>query len=75
MGQRGTLFRSAFTNQPVCAPARATLFTGQYPENSLTVNECVSQINLCPSSGKLRSPPSLEIISSCPPFCIQERIS
>ncbi len=32
MARRGTLFRSAFVNQPVCAPARATLFTGQYPE-------------------------------------------
>ncbi len=29
----GALFRSAFVNQPVCAPARATMFTGQYPEH------------------------------------------
>jgi arylsulfatase A-like enzyme len=32
MARRGTLFRSAFASQPVCAPARATMFTGQYPE-------------------------------------------
>ena len=32
MAKRGTLFRSAFCTQPVCAPARATMFTGQYPE-------------------------------------------
>ena len=32
MARKGTLFRSAFVNQPVCAPARATMFTGQYPE-------------------------------------------
>jgi arylsulfatase A-like enzyme len=32
MAKRGTLFRCAMANQPVCAPARATLFTGQYPE-------------------------------------------
>jgi arylsulfatase A-like enzyme len=31
MAGRGVLFRSAFCNQPVCAPARASLFTGQYP--------------------------------------------
>ncbi|HTS61660.1 MAG TPA: sulfatase-like hydrolase/transferase [Candidatus Acidoferrales bacterium] len=31
MASRGVLFRNAFTNQPVCAPARATLFSGQYP--------------------------------------------
>ncbi len=31
MASRGVLFRSAFTNQPVCAPARASIFTGQYP--------------------------------------------
>src|SRR5947199_7308324 len=32
MARRGTLFRNAFASQPVCAPARATIFTGQYPE-------------------------------------------
>jgi arylsulfatase A-like enzyme len=31
MAQRGVMFRSAFCNQPVCAPARASIFTGQYP--------------------------------------------
>src|SRR5947209_11470720 len=32
LARRGTLFRNAFSSQPVCAPARATIFTGQYPE-------------------------------------------
>jgi arylsulfatase A-like enzyme len=31
MASRGVIFRNAFSNQPVCAPARATIFTGQYP--------------------------------------------
>ena len=31
IARRGTLFRSAICNQPVCAPARACMFTGQYP--------------------------------------------
>ena len=31
MAKRGVLFRSAISNQPVCAPARGSLFTGQYP--------------------------------------------
>src|SRR4051794_33148933 len=31
MASRGCLFRSAISNQPVCAPARASMFTGQYP--------------------------------------------
>lgn len=31
MGRRGTLYRNMFTNQPVCSPSRACLFTGQYP--------------------------------------------
>ena len=31
MAADGVLFRSAFCNQPVCAPARASMFTGQYP--------------------------------------------
>jgi arylsulfatase A-like enzyme len=31
MARQGTMFSSAFCNQPVCAPARASMFTGQYP--------------------------------------------
>lgn len=31
MAREGTFFESAFCNQPVCAPARATIFTSQYP--------------------------------------------
>ena len=31
MAQRGVLFRNAFCSQPVCAPARASIFTGQTP--------------------------------------------
>lgn len=31
MARRGVMFRSAFCNQPVCAPARGSIFTGQYP--------------------------------------------
>ncbi|MGA3325396.1 MAG: sulfatase-like hydrolase/transferase [Terriglobia bacterium] len=30
MARQGTLFRSHIANQPVCAPSRANLFTGQY---------------------------------------------
>ena len=31
MAQRGVMFRNAFAAQPVCAPARACIITGQYP--------------------------------------------
>jgi arylsulfatase A-like enzyme len=31
MAAGGVLFRSAYCNQPVCAPARGSIFTGQYP--------------------------------------------
>ncbi len=31
MASRGVMFRNAFANQPVCAPARGSIFTGQYP--------------------------------------------
>jgi arylsulfatase A-like enzyme len=31
MARQGVLFRSAICNQPVCAPTRASMFTGQYP--------------------------------------------
>ena len=30
MARQGTLYRNAFTNQPVCSPSRACFFTGQY---------------------------------------------
>ncbi len=30
MWRRGTAFQNAMTNQPLCSPARACLFTGQY---------------------------------------------
>jgi arylsulfatase A-like enzyme len=33
MARRGVLFRNAFCNQPVCAPARGCMFTSQYPWN------------------------------------------
>ena len=32
LARRGTLFRSAIVNHPVCAPARGCFFTGQYEE-------------------------------------------
>jgi len=31
MGRRGVVFTQAIANQPVCAPARASIFTSQYP--------------------------------------------
>ena len=31
MAGRGVMFRNAMANQPVCAPARGSMFTGQYP--------------------------------------------
>ncbi|HEX4749082.1 MAG TPA: sulfatase-like hydrolase/transferase [Bryobacteraceae bacterium] len=32
MARRGIIFQSAMCSQPVCAPTRASIFTGQYPE-------------------------------------------
>src|SRR5205085_9282151 len=34
MAREGTNFLNAITNQPVCAPSRACLFTGQYATRS-----------------------------------------
>jgi len=31
MAKKGTLFQNAIANQPLCAPSRACLLTGQYP--------------------------------------------
>ena len=40
MAGRGVLFRSAFCNQPVCAPARASILTGQYPSKHGVWRKC-----------------------------------
>jgi arylsulfatase A-like enzyme len=34
MAGRGVMFRNAFASQPVCAPARGSMFTGQYPSKN-----------------------------------------
>ena len=45
MASRGVIFRSAFCNQPVCAPARGSIFTGLYPakhgvfKNGIAINQ------------------------------------
>jgi len=50
MAQRGVLFRSAYSNQPVCAPARASIFTGLYPrqhgvwKNALPLSESATTL-------------------------------
>jgi arylsulfatase A-like enzyme len=50
MARRGTLFQNAITNQPVCAPSRACLMTGQYSvrhgvwRNGLGINPDASTI-------------------------------
>ena len=33
LAQEGVLFENCYTQSPVCAPARASLLTGQYPSN------------------------------------------
>lgn len=56
LARRGTLFQVAITNQPVCAPARACLLTGQYgtqhgvwrnglglPPEAVTIAHCFKQ--------------------------------
>jgi arylsulfatase A-like enzyme len=56
MASHGVMFRSAYSNQPVCAPARASIFTGQYacqhgvwrnaialPENAVTFPKAMRQ--------------------------------
>jgi arylsulfatase A-like enzyme len=50
MARHGVLFRSAFSNQPVCAPARGSVLTGQYPSrhgvwrNSIKLDENAATI-------------------------------
>lgn len=50
MAERGTLYRHMFTNQPVCSPARACLFTGQYPAKHGVWKNAGGDIGLSPQA-------------------------
>lgn len=54
LAQQGTLFTHAYTASPVCSPARATLFTGRYPQA-----HGVRQNNLPFNPGERTLPPLL----------------
>src|SRR4051812_1860435 len=57
MARQGVMFRSAFCNQPVCAPARASMFTGQYPsKHGVWKNESLFRLNPPPSLPFLPKP-------------------
>lgn len=43
MYRRGTVFQNAMTNQPLCSPSRACLFTGQYDNRA----DPAQLFNLC----------------------------
>ncbi len=55
MAQRGALFRSAVANNPLCAPARACMFSGQYQEkNGVWRNQLYLQPGVTTLASKLR---------------------
>jgi choline-sulfatase len=60
MARKGVLFRSAFCNQPVCAPARASIFTGQYPskhgvwKNGIAISPQSTTYRFRPYPGRLQ---------------------
>lgn len=41
MAQRGLRFKSAYTCQPVCGPARSALFTGLFPHSNASWGNCM----------------------------------
>jgi arylsulfatase A-like enzyme len=50
MAARGTLYRKMFTNQPVCSPSRACLFTGEYPAKHGVWKNAGEGVSLSPSA-------------------------
>ncbi len=50
MAGRGTLYRNMFTNQPVCSPSRASLFTGEYPAKHGVWKNASAALGLPPST-------------------------
>jgi arylsulfatase A-like enzyme len=56
MAGRGVLFRNACCSQPVCAPARGSMFTGQYPSrHGVWKNGIPLDPNATTLAGTLRS--------------------
>ncbi|WP_264210683.1 sulfatase-like hydrolase/transferase [Leisingera thetidis] len=49
LAARGTRFRDAYTNSPICVPARAALVTGEYPHKTGCWDNCIAY------DGKVRS--------------------
>ena len=50
MAAQGALYRHMFTNQPVCSPSRACLFTGQYPARHGVWKNAGGEIGLAPQA-------------------------
>lgn len=56
MASRGVIFRNAFSSQPVCAPARGSMFTGQYPsKHGVWKNGIALAPNAATLAGTLRA--------------------
>lgn len=53
MAGQGTLYRHMFTNQPVCSPSRACLFTGQYPAKHGVWKNAGGEIGLKPQAATI----------------------
>ena len=45
LAQQGIKYENAYTCQPVCAPARSSIFTGTYPHTNGAVTNSIAMVD------------------------------
>lgn len=63
LAANGTRFESAYTNSPICVPARAVFATGRYPHETRYWDNCIAYDGATPSWGHALQEAQIETTS------------